>query len=60
MIKFFITKMLLLYAGYLSVYWYALFMVVLFKRGESRPVYGSLYTFGGYGEGYFYGCTVSG
>ena len=31
----------------------------LYNAGESRPVYGGVYTIGGYGEGYFYPTWVA-
>jgi hypothetical protein len=36
------------------VYQYYLFIVVSTSFGESRPVYGGLFTVGGYDDGYFF------
>jgi hypothetical protein len=46
-------------AGYLQMHSYSLFMVCSTEGGEPRPVYGGLYTVGGYGEGYFYPTWVA-
>ncbi|KAF7072374.1 hypothetical protein CFC21_077516 [Triticum aestivum] len=46
-------------AGYLQIYRDYSFMVLSTTRGESRPVYGGVYTIGGYGEGYFYPAWVT-
>jgi hypothetical protein len=43
---------------------YALFVVTYTACGASRPLYGGVYTIGGYGEGYFFlnmdGSIISG
>jgi hypothetical protein len=47
------------YADYLQMYRYAPFVVTSSAAGEQRPVYGGLYTTGGYGEGYFFPTWVT-
>jgi hypothetical protein len=41
------------------MYWYTPFMVTSAAGGASRPIYGDLYTIGGYGEGYFFPTWVA-
>jgi hypothetical protein len=41
------------------MYQYSLFMVTSSADGESRPIYGGLYTIGGYGEEYFFSTWVT-
>jgi hypothetical protein len=41
-------------AGYLQMYRYFSFVVTSSADGESRHVYGDLYTIGGYSERYFF------
>jgi hypothetical protein len=36
------------------IYSYSPFVVCILEGAEPRPVYGGLYTVGGYGEGYFF------
>jgi hypothetical protein len=47
------------FAGYLPVCQYSPFMVVSIEGGESRPVYGGLFTVGGYGEVCFFPAWVA-
>jgi hypothetical protein len=47
------------FAGYIQMYSYASFVVTSSAAGEQRPVYGGLYTTGGYGEGYFFPTWVA-
>jgi hypothetical protein len=46
-------------ADHLQMYRYSPFMVTSSAGGESRPIYGGLYTVGGYGEGYFFPTWVA-
>nr|XP_051222973.1 allergen Asp f 7 homolog [Lolium perenne] len=46
-------------AGHLQMYRYSPFVVTSSASGEPRPVYGGLYTVGGYGEGYFFPTWVA-
>jgi hypothetical protein len=41
------------------MYHYAPFMVTSSMAREQRPIYGGLYTIGGYGEGYFFPTWVA-
>jgi hypothetical protein len=41
------------------MYRYSLFVVAAAMGGESRPLYGGLYTVGDYGEGYFFPTCVA-
>jgi hypothetical protein len=41
------------------LYEFAPFMAVSTTCGESRPVYGDVYTVGEHGEGYFYSTWVA-
>ncbi|XP_051208138.1 uncharacterized protein [Lolium perenne] len=45
--------------GHLQMYMYSPFVVTSSASGEPRPVYGGLYTVGGYGEGYFFPTWVA-
>jgi hypothetical protein len=53
MTKFLMIKLFSL-PGYLQMYMYSLFMITSSADGASRPIYGGLYTVGGYGEEYFF------
>ena len=58
MIRFLTIKVFLLCRSSTDVT--GLFVMILSTtRGESRPVYGGVYTIGGYGEGYFYPTWVA-
>nr|XP_051206417.1 uncharacterized protein LOC127321418 [Lolium perenne] len=46
-------------AGHLQMYRYSPFVVTSSADGEPRPIYGGLYTVGGYGEGYFFPTWVA-
>nr|XP_045089534.1 uncharacterized protein LOC123497248 [Aegilops tauschii subsp. strangulata] len=54
-----LQKRLSSWKGSLQMYRDSSFMVLSTTRGESRPVYGDVYTIGGYGEGYFYPAWVA-
>jgi hypothetical protein len=58
MIKFLMIKLFSL-AGYLQMYQYSPFVVTFSAGGESRPVYGDLYTVEDYNEGYFFPTWVA-
>jgi hypothetical protein len=46
-------------AGHLQMYRYSPFVVTSSADGEPRPIYGGLYTVGGYGEGYCFPTWVA-
>jgi hypothetical protein len=46
-------------AGYLPVYWYSPFVVISTEGGASRPIFGGLFTVGGYNDGYFFPSWVA-